>query len=82
MREFWYYQRPDILEYMQTAYRDLDIQLLPNIVIQELNKKNNLVSQLSDLHESLSTTILSQSDIVQSFPSIVHANENLQTFFQ
>ena len=82
VREFWYYQRPDILEYMQTAYRDLDIQLLPNIVIQELNKKNNLVSQLSDLHESLSTTILSQSDIVQSFPSIVHANENLQTFFQ
>ena len=50
--------------------------------LYELNKKNNLVSQLSDLHESLSTTILSQSDIVQSFPSIVHANENLQTFFQ
>ena len=38
VREFWYYQRPDILEYMQTAYKFLDIQLLPNAIIQELNK--------------------------------------------
>ena len=66
---------------MQNAYRDLDIQLLPNVVIQELNKKNNLISQLADLNESLSTNVLSQNDLVQSLPSIIHANENLQTFF-
>jgi len=81
VREFWYYKRPDILEYMQTAYKDLDIQLLPNIIIQQLTKQNNLVTQLSDLNEHLSTNILSQSDILQSFPSLFHTNENLYTFF-
>lgn len=36
IREFWYYQRPDILEYMKTAYKDLDLQLLPDQILQEL----------------------------------------------
>jgi hypothetical protein len=26
IREFWYRERPDILNYMQKAYKDLDIQ--------------------------------------------------------
>ena len=30
IREFWYYERPDILEYMQTAYKDLNIKWLPS----------------------------------------------------
>ena len=28
IREFWYKERPDILHYMQKAYKDLDIQFL------------------------------------------------------
>jgi hypothetical protein len=31
IREFWYNERPDILDYMQKAYKDLDIQFLPDI---------------------------------------------------
>ena len=30
IRTFWYFQKPEILEYMQTAYQDLGIQFLPN----------------------------------------------------
>ena len=38
IREFWYNERPDILNYMQNAYKDLDIQFLPdNIIIKQLN---------------------------------------------
>ena len=30
IREFWYYQRPDILTYMQTAYKTLSINFQPD----------------------------------------------------
>ena len=30
IREFWYQERPDILTYMQMAYRDLNVNFLPN----------------------------------------------------
>jgi hypothetical protein len=36
IREFWYYERPDILEYMQKAYQELDIQFLPDKIVQQL----------------------------------------------
>ena len=35
IREFWYKERPDILNYMQTAYKDLDIQFLPDKIVQD-----------------------------------------------
>ena len=38
IREFWYTERPDILDYMQKAYKDLDIQFLPDKIIQQLNQ--------------------------------------------
>lgn len=41
LREFWYYERPDILEHMQRAYKDLGIQFLPDNIIQELNQKSD-----------------------------------------
>ena len=66
IREFWYYQRSDILDYMQKAYKDLDIQLLPNNIVEELNQKGELVSQINNLPESFSTELLS--------------NENFHTF--
>lgn len=59
VREFWFYQKPEILEYMQKAYKDLDIQLLPNVISQELNQNSNLLSQLNEVSNSLSTIILS-----------------------
>ena len=33
IREFWFSERPDILEYMKIAYSDLNLQLLPDHVI-------------------------------------------------
>ena len=39
IREFWYNERPDILEYMEKAYQDLDIQFLPDDIISELNQE-------------------------------------------
>jgi hypothetical protein len=37
IREFWYNERPDILNYMENAYKDLDIQFLPDSIIKQLN---------------------------------------------
>ena len=37
IREFWYNERPEILEYMQQAYNNFDIQFLPNQIIEKLN---------------------------------------------
>lgn len=33
LREFWYKERPDILEYLQTFYHDVNIQFLPDNMI-------------------------------------------------
>lgn len=36
IREHWYTDRPDILKYLQEAYKDLDVQLVPDrILIQQ-----------------------------------------------
>lgn len=41
IREFWYDNRPDILEYMQNAYQDLNLVLEPDKVrLQELQGKS------------------------------------------
>ena len=37
IREHWYYERPEILKYMQTAYHDLNIEFLPDSIVQELS---------------------------------------------
>jgi hypothetical protein len=51
IREFWYNERPDILEYMQKAYKDLGIHFLPNKIVQEFNQQK-LSSEVSVLHDS------------------------------
>lgn len=35
VREFWYYKRPDILDYMMKTYSELDIQWLPESVTND-----------------------------------------------
>ena len=52
IREYWYYQNPEILEYMQKAYKDLNIQFLPDSIIQDLNLDtiDSLVSQMNNLN--------------------------------
>jgi hypothetical protein len=33
IREYWYNERPEILDYMQKAYQDLAIQFLPDSLL-------------------------------------------------
>jgi len=58
IREFWYNDRPEILEYMQKAYNDLDIQFLPNQIIDQLNQQINMLSHNNTSIDSFSTEIL------------------------
>ena len=94
LREFWYYERPDILESLQKAYKDVDIQFLPNNIVEELNKLNesnefNALNQKSDtiitkannISDSLSTQILSNEHLFSSSDFTSHVSENLHIIF-
>jgi uncharacterized protein YggT (Ycf19 family) len=76
IREFWYNDRPEILDYMQEAYKDLDIQFLPDSVIQELNQQT-LKTDFSQIHDSLLATSNYLSHILSTE---ILANEYLQNF--
>ena len=86
IREFWYQERPEILNYMQKAYKDLDIQFLPDSL-----KQQKLTADLPQLYDSLiaknnyiSTEILSKDNLIQGhelFPSINSMNEHFHNFW-
>ena len=59
LREYWYTERPDILEYMQESYKNFDIQFLPDRVIQELNSQVHVSSQTNNIDHFSSTEMLS-----------------------
>jgi hypothetical protein len=63
IRQYWYTQRPDILKYMQKAYKDVDIQFLPDEVIQKNNstliqeiEPNTEIESLSEKEIELNST--------------------------
>jgi len=78
IREFWYKERPDILNYMQKAYHDLDIQFLPDSIIKGLNQEilttslfstSTSISLLlpeSSLNSSIPTELLSINDLIRT----------------
>jgi hypothetical protein len=47
IREFWYNDRPDILKYMQEAYKNVDIQFLPDRIINKSNLFETSLKQIS-----------------------------------
>jgi hypothetical protein len=68
IREFWYLQRPDILEFMQKSYSQLNIELLPDSVI---NSKHLVdpgtplrVKEITDITTNLSTQVLSNAELI------------------
>jgi len=93
IREFWYRERPDILNYMQKAYKDLDIQFLPNNIVEELNHQK-LTAKLSVIHDSVlinnnnfkdyvPTEILSGNNLIQSdtfYSSMNFMNDHVHSF--
>ena len=81
IREFWYDQRPDILDYMETAYKDLNIQFLPDSLIKQINQKENLVSYVSNVSEHFSTEILAKGNLFDSNEFINYLNDSFHTFF-
>ena len=56
IREYWYYQNPEILQYMQKSYKDLNIQFLPDNTLQDSNLEilNSLMSKFTNFSDSFS----------------------------
>jgi uncharacterized protein YggT (Ycf19 family) len=84
IREFWYKERPDILNYMEKAYKNLDIQFLPDNIIRQLNQEkltaqlsslyNSFINQNSNLSNSISTEILSQNNFIKAETFLTNMN--------
>lgn len=53
IREFWYNERPDILAYMEIAYKNIDIRILPDRFFNVL-EVNPMITKISSLTTSLS----------------------------
>jgi hypothetical protein len=87
IREYWYNERPDILKYMQKAYKNLDIQFLPDSVVEKINQtqlKEGL-SQLGDqtiiqTNDHISTHVLANNtlDQIGEFSNyLIYLNEGM-----
>lgn len=63
IREFWYNERPDILNYMQKSYKDLDIQFLPDSVVGSTLR--DFINQKSHVSQYIPTEILSTENFFQ-----------------
>ena len=94
IREYWYKERPEILDYMQKAYQDLDIQFLPDSLLQELNQQklqadlsqidHSLIKTNTYLNEIISTEILSKNNLIQGneLISYIHSiHEHFHNFW-
>ena len=84
IREFWYNERPDILEYMEKAYQNLDIQFLPDEIVSQLNQASSLVNLKNNLNHMVSTELLFKHDLIPTdlgLPKLHSFNDYLATFF-
>lgn len=85
IREFWYHQRRDILDYyMQESYQNQGIQVLPDNIIQQLNQQK-LKADLPEIYDAFidkknylsdigSTQILSNNHLIQGDEFIPYIN--------
>jgi hypothetical protein len=83
IREFWYKERPDILNYMQKAYNDLEIQFLPNNIGAELNQQK-FTDEIISLSNSISTEILSKDNLIHNdsfLANLTYINEQFHNLF-
>jgi len=70
IREFWYKERPDILNYFQKAYQGVDIQFLPDNILKNFNQPISLIDSSSNnslVHYVFPTELLSLNDFFESF---------------
>lgn len=62
LREFWYTQRPEILNFMNKNYGNLNIDFLPNRILKEIYEKEQVQNSI----------INSVSEISNKFISLTH----------
>ena len=63
IREFWYNDRPDILQYMQKAYQDLDIQFLPDNIIDLFNQQVEMAINTTNINYQLGTQLVTNENL-------------------
>lgn len=87
IREFWYIERPEILNYMQKAYKPLDIQILPDSILNDFSQKALFIKNLFfDSGNLIPINSLSDSTVLNHlitnlfFPTIQFENENFYNF--
>ena len=74
IREYWYNERPDILDYMQKAYKDLPINFLPDNISEKVSQQAGLMTHQTNITDYVSTEILSHQNFVQSNEFMNHLN--------
>lgn len=78
IRQYWYYERPDILKFMQESYTDLNVQFLPDEIVQQIKNSqqvttitDQIISQHSNINNEISTQLLSTQMLIDTH-SISH----------
>jgi uncharacterized protein YggT (Ycf19 family) len=62
IRLFWHRERPDIFNYMQKAYHDLEIQFLPEGLAGLFSTTDNLLTTINSLNQNFDTLLLTSSE--------------------
>ena len=80
MRQHWYFERQDIFHYFQQAYKDLDLQFLPDEIIEQINSQN--VVPTSEI-PSVSVPISDANYILENFYHLFNDEflRNISDFF-
>lgn len=84
IREHWYNERPDILEYMQEAYKNVDIQFLPERIINQPNLLESSLDQISFNLTSIEQTasnLMVSTNMISLQNSIHFLSQELETSF-
>lgn len=82
IRQYWYTERPDILKYMQKAYKNVDIQFLPDEIIDQI-KSNSIkeivpqISQVIEVSNDFSSPILIADSTINSLSDFTNYFINL-----
>lgn len=49
LRQHWYYKRPDIFEYIEESLKGLDVQLLPDEIIEQMNLQKSQIPHIQEI---------------------------------
>lgn len=83
VKEFWYYKRPDILDYMIKNYQNLDIDFYPTSILKEIYEHQDQHLTNLDMIKDISTQITSENiDSIYAFSNYLnYYQEECSNFF-